>query len=97
MNNNQSEGKINFVLSLVVVFRVAIVLIIWLGLFLAMFLGYFTVPILVIGFVAIIYAIVDIGIFMIYNQRLKIDMEMRKTFSEKLDEHSHLESEDLRE
>ncbi len=52
-----------------VLFRVIILLITWLGVFLATFLGYFTVPMVLIGVVVLIYTISDIGLFLAFRQK----------------------------
>jgi len=52
----------------VIIARVVFVLIIWLGLFVAMFLGYFTVPIIVVGGITLIYALSDLGFFFIIKK-----------------------------
>jgi predicted DNA repair protein MutK len=48
---------------MIIVGRVVVVLLIWLALFLAMFLGYFTVPILLVGVMTLVYGLSDIGLF----------------------------------
>ena len=52
-----------------VLFRVVILLITWLGVFLATFLGYFTLPMVLIGVVVLIYTISDIGLFLAFRQK----------------------------
>jgi apolipoprotein N-acyltransferase len=52
-----------------ILFRVAIILVTWLGVFLATFLGYFTVPMVLIGVVVLIYTVSDIGLFLAFRHK----------------------------
>jgi len=59
--------------------RVIVILLAWLGVFLAMFLGYFTVPVILIGAMALIYALVDLGFYVSVN-RQKNASDLRHAF-----------------
>jgi hypothetical protein len=50
-------------LLVLILARVGFVLVVWLAIFLAMFLGYFTVPILMVGGLAVIYSLADLGMY----------------------------------
>lgn len=54
--------RTNWWLALVIVLRVTIFLGIWLVLFMGMFLGYFTVPLILLVFLTLVYAITDAGL-----------------------------------
>lgn len=56
---------------LVILVRVVVILLIWLGVFVAAFLGYFTVPLVLIGFVAVMYMLSDLGLFLVFRRRNK--------------------------
>jgi hypothetical protein len=55
--------------GLVVVIRVIGVLAVWLLLFLGVFLGYFTVPILLVAALTVLYSVTDIGLFITVRRR----------------------------
>jgi hypothetical protein len=63
MPQADKNNQIGALTGVVIIARVVFVLIIWLGLFIAMFLGYFTVPIIVVGGITLIYALSDLGYF----------------------------------
>ena len=54
--------RTNWWLALVIVLRVTIFLGIWLVLFMGMFLGYFTVPLILLALLTLVYAITDAGL-----------------------------------
>jgi hypothetical protein len=67
-----SEGKNNQTdiwVGLVIIGRVILMLVIWISLFLAIFLGYFTYPLFLIGLLTLIYALSDLGIFVALKKR----------------------------
>jgi len=55
--------RFDFLLAVVIIVRAALIVVVWLGLFLAIFLGYFTVPIILIAVLTIIYTISDLGLY----------------------------------
>lgn len=83
MPEEDPSRRANPLLMVFVVARVIIILAVWLGVFLAMFLGYFTVPVILIGAVAIIYAIADLGFYVAVNKQRKAS-DMRHTFLESI-------------
>lgn len=58
MESSRAKGW----LALVIVLRVTIFLGIWLVLFMGMFLGYFTVPLILLALLTLVYAITDAGL-----------------------------------
>lgn len=66
-------------LLVVIILKVVVILAAWLGIFLAMFLGYFTVPLLVVGGLALLYSIADFGLI-VAIKRQKQTEELRKAF-----------------
>jgi uncharacterized YccA/Bax inhibitor family protein len=66
-------------LLVLVLARVGLILVIWLAIFLAMFLGYFTVPILMVGGLAVIYSLADLGLYVALKRQAKTD-QMRHQF-----------------
>jgi len=73
-----SSSSIDPWVGVVIIVRVVVILIIWLGLFLSIFLGYFTVPILLIGLVTVIYMLSDLGIFVAIKRRQQAMKERQK-------------------
>lgn len=56
-------------LTLWIVIRVGFILVIWIGLFLAMFLGYFTVPIILVVVLTILYGLSDAVLLLVARTR----------------------------
>jgi len=56
-------------LAFVIVVRVTIFLLIWLVLFVGMFLGYFTVPLILLAALTLFYALTDAGLVMALVRR----------------------------
>lgn len=83
MPEEDKNNKIGALTGVIIIVRVVFVLIIWLGLFVAMFLGYFTVPILVVGGITLIYALSDLGVF------YAIKKDKPAPSGENLDNHVH--------
>jgi hypothetical protein len=54
--------------GLVIILRVGIILVVWMLLFLAMFLGYFTIPVFVVILLTLVYAITDFGLYVAINR-----------------------------
>jgi len=52
-----------------VAIRVIVAITVWLVLFLGVFLGYFTVPILLVTALTLLYSVTDIGLFMTVRRR----------------------------
>ena len=59
-----------------IIIRVALILVVWLSLFLALFLGYFTVPIILVILVSGVYALTDAA-FLVSNKIRKQAENMR--------------------
>jgi hypothetical protein len=68
MPQADKNNQIGALTGAVIIARVVFVLVIWLGLFVAMFLGYFTVPIIVVGGITLIYALSDLGFFLLIKK-----------------------------
>jgi protein-S-isoprenylcysteine O-methyltransferase Ste14 len=79
MPEKNPSQRANPLLMLFIIGRVIIILLVWLGVFLAMFLGYFTVPIILIGALAVIYALADLGFYVAVNRQRKA-RDLRKSF-----------------
>jgi predicted DNA repair protein MutK len=77
MAGETPERPTPFVFILIIL-KVALVLVIWLGIFLAMFMGYFTVPLLLVGGLVLVYSLTEIGLAMAIN-RQKAD-DLRRDF-----------------
>lgn len=60
---------ISLLVGLGVVVRVIVILTGWLALFRGVFLGYFTVPILLVSALAILYSVTDVGLFITVRRR----------------------------
>lgn len=54
--------RLHRLLALVIVVRVTLFLALWLILFTGMFLGYFTVPLILLAFLTLFYALTDAGV-----------------------------------
>lgn len=65
VSNQNPSQRFDFLLAVVIIVRVALVVVIWLGLFLAIFLGYFTVPIILVAVLTVVYAISDLGLYIV--------------------------------
>lgn len=65
MSDKNPSQRFDFLLAVVILARVALIVVVWLGLFLAIFLGYFTVPIILIALLTIIYAVSDLGLYLL--------------------------------
>lgn len=73
MSDKNPSQRFDFLLAGVILIRVALVVVVWLGLFLAIFLGYFTVPIILIAVLTVIYAITDLGLYYMARKNKKGD------------------------
>jgi apolipoprotein N-acyltransferase len=71
------------VVVIVILARVFFMLVVWLLVFLGIFLGYFTVPILLIGIITAVYLISDFGLFVTLKRR-GIKSSERKEFIESI-------------
>jgi len=85
MPEDEQRQRSNPLLMAFIIGRVIVILLVWLGVFLAMFLGYFTVPVILIGGMAIIYAIADLGFYVAVNRQKKA-RDLRHTFLDSLSE-----------
>lgn len=66
-------------LLVLILARVGVILVVWLAIFLAMFLGYFTVPILLVGGLAVIYSLADLGLYVALKRQTKTE-QLRHQF-----------------
>ena len=83
MKEKHKSASADLWFTLVIVGRVALMIGVWLLLFLMLFLGYFTVPILLIGAITLIYMLSDFG--MVYMmKRQKRAQEQRKELIEQI-------------
>ena len=78
MKEEKPTGSRDPFLLLAILIRVLLILIVWLGVFLATFLGYFTVPVILIGIVAISYMLSDIGLYVAFRRRDTRSMQRRR-------------------
>jgi hypothetical protein len=69
VSENNNSHKADVWVGLVIIGRVVLMLVIWIALFLAIFLGYFTYPLFLIGLLTLIYALSDLGIFVAIKKR----------------------------
>lgn|GEM_PF-2194684 len=83
MSENKPSPSTDAIVVIVILARVFIMLALWLLVFLGIFLGYFTVPILLIGIITAIYMISDLGLFVTLKQRKQKNNE-RKEFIESI-------------
>jgi len=63
---------------LVILARVLIILVLWLAVFLATFLGYFTVPFLLISIITAAYLISDLGLFFTLKKRKDVKTDRQE-------------------
>ena len=76
---------------IVILARVSIILVLWLGVFLATFLGYFTVPVILIGLVIGFYMLSDLGLYLVIRRRRR-KVDQRQEFLKSMkDESSKVE------
>jgi len=83
VSENKPSPSTDAIVVIVILARVFIMLALWLLVFLGIFLGYFTVPILLIGIITAIYMISDLGLFVTLKQRKQKNNE-RKEFIESI-------------
>lgn len=65
--------------GIIVLVRVGLALLIWVMLFLGLFLGYFTFPVLLVGVLFLIYAVLDLGLLFTVRRQEK-DRSARQEF-----------------
>jgi membrane protein YdbS with pleckstrin-like domain len=80
-NNKEDPGQLKALVVAVVVIRVTAVLVVWLLLFVAMFLGYFTVPIFAVGAIIILFALPDVGLYARASSLERAQQERRSFLS----------------
>jgi apolipoprotein N-acyltransferase len=56
---DRKSGALEVLFEIWIMIRVVLILIIWLGLFIAIFLGYYTIPIILVLFITLFYPISD--------------------------------------
>ncbi len=61
-----------------ILLRVVVILVIWLGLFLTMYVGFFTIPVILISIMTIIYAIMDVVLYVRVRQYERFVKERKK-------------------
>jgi predicted DNA repair protein MutK len=76
---DNEPGLSDSLLAVIILARVFVILVVWLALFLAMFLGYFTVPILLVGGVMLVYGLFDIGLYVVLKKQKQLH-EPRRNF-----------------
>ena len=69
MSEKNNSQNADVWVGLVIIARVILMLAVWITLFLAIFLGYFTYPLFLIGLLTLIYALSDLGIFVALKKR----------------------------
>ena len=70
---------------------VFLMLVLWIGVFLAIFLGYFTVPLLLIGIITAVYLISDLGLFVTLKKRVNPLSERQKIIESNKDDSTEKE------
>ena len=78
----EDSDSASFLIGMVVVIRVIVVITLWLVLFLGVFLGSFTVPIILVTAITILYSVTDIGLFATVRRRERARRE-REAFLRK--------------
>ena len=73
--------------------RVIVVIMVWLVLFLGVFLGYFTIPIFLVGGLILLYSVTDIGLLFTVRRRERTH-KGRKAFLQKQREAGKLDTRD---
>ena len=66
-----------------IIVRVGLILVVWLALFLALFLGYFTVPIIIVIILSSLYTLTDAAFF-VANRRQQQERERDEMLKERL-------------
>lgn len=79
MSDKNPSQRFDFLLAVVIIARVALIVVVWLGLFLALFLGYFTIPIILIAVMTIIYAVSDLGLYFLARKNKNGNQEGSNT------------------
>lgn len=69
MSEPKESRLLESFLTLWIVIRVGFILVVWIGLFLAMFLGYFTVPIILVVVLTIIYGLSDAALLLVTRMK----------------------------
>ncbi len=85
MPENKSTPGGDALVVVIILARVFVMLMLWLGIFLAIFLGYFTVPILLLGLVIVIYMISDLSLF-VALKRTRKSVDERQEFIKSLED-----------
>lgn len=83
MKEKHKSASADLWFTIVIVGRVAFMIGIWLLLFLMLFLGYFTVPIILIGGITLVYMLSDFGMVYIMKRQKKAQ-EQRKELIEQI-------------
>lgn len=78
MSKNKPSPTSDAIVVSVILVRVFVMLVLWLGVFLAIFLGYFTVPFLLISITSAVYLISDLGLFVTLKRRKKNKSERQE-------------------
>jgi membrane protein implicated in regulation of membrane protease activity len=85
MPTKKSPNDISAFVLLMVIIRVTIIIFIWLGLFIAMFVGVFTIPVLMVGGLTLVLALFDVGMFVKvdrYQHGREAEKELMKTLQD---------------
>lgn len=67
--SEEDHRSASLLIGLVVIIRVIAVMAVWLVLFMGVFVGYFTLPILLVTVITILYSVTDIGLFFTVRRR----------------------------
>ncbi len=85
----EDEGdRVTLQVGAIILLRVAAVLVVWVVFFLSMFLGYFTVPLLLIGGLTIVYAITDAGMYVAIRRQTEARQARQAFLSSSKDTHT---------
>ncbi len=79
MPDKNEPTRVMFHVGLIILVRVVLILLIWLVLFLGMFLGYFTVPIILIGALTLVYTLTDAGLYLTVRRQTRQAQDARST------------------
>ena len=91
MSENKPSPSSDVIVVIVILARVFVMLVMWLCVFLAIFLGYFTVPFLLISLITAVYLISDQGLFVTLKRRRKHISEGQEFIESIKDDSTHKE------
>ena len=91
MSENKPSPSSDVIVVIVILARVFVMLVMWLCVFRAIFLGYFTVPFLLISLITAVYLISDLGLFVTLKRRRKHISEGQEFIESIKDDSTHKE------